>query len=156
MSEAMTIEQAKSLSGALMRVMFARQGLGDVSDELFEKVKSASLIELLTSNAMMIGYKESLEDGGTRCFVHTTDFAIAELYCRLQQPDFKTVDDVIEVADGYEQIKEGSHNGFAVLIDSYGNSTLIELNHEGNGGEEVQSEGTFEELYSWVRKQVNE
>jgi hypothetical protein len=155
MSEAMTIEQAKSLSGALMRVMFARQGLGDVSNDLFEKVQSASLIDLLTANAMMVGYKESLEAGGTRCFVHTTDFAIAELYCRLQQPDFKTVDDVIDLADGYEQFKEGSRNGFAVLIDSYGHSTLIELNHDGNGGEEIQSEGTFLELYSWVKKQVN-
>ncbi len=155
MSEAMTIDQAKPLSGALMRVMFAREGLGDVSDDQFEKVKSASLIDLLTANAMMVGYKESLEDGGTRHFMHATDAAIAELYCRLHQSSFQTVEDVMSVAEAYEQVKEDSYNGFAVLIDSNGHSTLIELNHDGSGGEEIQSEGTFSELYSWVGKKVN-
>lgn len=146
---AMTMDEAKALSSATITLMFQREGIGRCSDEKYEAVKAASLTDLLAANAMMQGYREQKPDKSWTHYVTTDELAIAELFCRLHKSDFKTIQDAVDLADAYGGDRE-SVNGFAVLIDEYGNSTLIELNHSGTGGDEVHSEGSFSDLYQWA------
>jgi hypothetical protein len=151
----MNIEQAKAIHKPLMSLLFVREGIGECSDEEVEIVRATSLIDLLTANQMMTGYTEPYE-GGARHFMHTTDEAIALLYCRLQNRGLFTVEDITSVAEAYAAAGNESHNGFGVLIDADEYCTLVELNHDGTGGEEVHYETSFSALYEWAVQKLQD
>lgn len=152
----MTLEQAKSIHGAVMKVLMAQRGIGEITDEHIERLKSTKLVEMLTSNEIMTGYKEDIGEGRTRTWMVTTEESIAELYCRLHSADFYTLEDVKSLAEAYEQVVEDSENGFGVLIDSGSYFTLVALNSDGTAGEDITYEHSFSALYKWVGQKVSE
>lgn len=151
----MTIENAKPIHSLVMKALMAQQGIGECSDDDVNKLKEIKLIDMLKANELMTGYKEQTPTG-TRHTMHTTDEAIAELFCRLQSSEFFTLEDVQSLAEAYEQVVQDSDNGFAVVIDSSRYFTLVALNSDGTAGEDVHYEHSFSALYNWVAGKISE
>ena len=66
----------------------------------------------------------------------TTEKSIAELYCRLQDNEFQTTDDLEDACSALDQLRD-TGNGHGVLVDGYGNWSFIELNSQGDGADET-------------------
>tara|TARA_Y100000296_G_C5173350_1_gene258584 strand:+ start:1470 stop:1946 length:477 start_codon:yes stop_codon:yes gene_type:complete len=148
----MNIENAKKINSMSVGILMAREGIGEFSDSDIAKLKDTSLADMLEANRLMIGYKEQLPEGGTRNYLHTTDRALAELYCRLHNDEFHLSSDLVEACDAIDGLRH-SVNGHGILIDGCNNYSFIELNTAGDGSLETIAQAcSINELLGEVMK----
>ncbi|MFU1599183.1 hypothetical protein ACM257_17530 [Alteromonas macleodii] len=148
----MNIETAKTISSMSIGILMARQGVGEFSDSDIAQLKKTSLADMLEANRLMTDYKEQLPGGGTRNFFHTTDNALAELYCRLHNDEFHLSSDLVEACDAIDGLRH-SVNGHGILIDGGNNYSFIELNTAGDGSLETIAQAcSINELLGEVMK----
>lgn len=132
----MDIEKAKQVHSKVIGILLARQGIGEFVDADIAALKQTSLTDMLAANSMLDDYKEELPEGGYSSYVVTTEKSIAELYCRLQDNEFQTTDDLEDACSALDQLRD-TGNGHGVLVDGYGNWSFIELNSQGDGADET-------------------
>lgn len=133
----MNIETAKKINSMSVGILMAREGVGEFSDSDIAKLKETSLADIIEANRLMTDYKELLPKGGTRSYLHTTDRALAELYCRLHNDEFHLVSDLVEACSAINNLCRDSLNGHGILVDGYDNYSFIELNSAGDGSLET-------------------
>jgi|GEM_PF-3111230 len=148
----MNIETAKTINSMSIGILMARQGIGEFFDSDIARLKETSLADMLEANRLMTGHKEQLPGGGTRNFVHTTDKALAELYCRLHNDEFQLASDLVEACTALDELRD-TVNGHGILVDGYGNYSLIELDSAGDGSLETIAQAcSINELLGEVKK----
>ncbi|MBM34058.1 MAG: hypothetical protein CML22_07140 [Rheinheimera sp.] len=128
----MEIAFAKLLNSAVINCILSIQGVSSPSEDHLKLVKSASLSEMLHASEMVEMYNESADDGGP-IFVTTTESAIADLFLRLRSENYFHPDELVEACQAFDDMNPDTLNGHGMMIDGYGNHSLIELNHGGDG-----------------------
>lgn len=153
----MNIETAKKINAMSVGILMAREGVGEFSDSDIAKLKETSLADMLEANRLMTDYKEQLPGGGTRNFVHTTDRALAELYCRLHNDEFHLVSDLVDACSAIDDVRRDSINGHGILVDGYGNYSFIELNSAGDGAlDTLEQAGSINRLLGMIQNMAAE
>ena len=153
----MNIETAKKINSMSVGILMAREGIGEFSDSDIAKLKETSLAEMLEANRLMTGYKEQLPEGGVRHTLHTTDRALAELYCRLHNDEFHLVSDLVDACSAIDDVRRDSINGHGILVDGYGNYSFIELNSAGDGAlDTLEQAGSINGLLGMILNMANE
>lgn len=153
----MKIEQAKFIHGKAMKVLMFTQGIGEITNTDVNDLKAISLVDMLLANKLMEHYEEPTV-GNTKTFhVTTTDAAIAELFIRLHDEDFMTALEFEDMCQVMNEVFDNTVNGHGVLIDSYGNYSLIELTHSGDCAEKTLiTADSPREVYKYVKQVVSQ
>lgn len=142
-----TFDQATHVTSLIVRTCLFMEGVLDIEDTVVSELQSISLESMLASNRIVSNANKQLN--ATTRQVVTTDAAIANLYLRLNDPNYKTINDVEEVAKAACDVFDPKQF-YGVLIDDQGNSTILQLDRTGIGGRDVMSDSSFSRLYRRV------
>lgn len=146
-------ESQTLLHKAMMALSFQLNGIGHVTDEQLATLRKASLMELLAANAAAQAENASVSasPGETKKIrIVTTDEAIASTYLRLHQPGFFPAEELVDACAAIDSLSPDTPNGHGILIDGYGNHSLIKLNYDGDGALETLAH--CDDLQSFMEK----
>lgn len=146
-------ESQTLLHKAMMALSFQLNGIGHVTDEQLATLRKASLMELLAANAAAQAENAlvSASPGETKKIrIVTTDEAIASTYLRLHQPGFFPAEELVDACAAIDSLSPDTPNGHGILIDGYGNHSLIKLNYDGTGA--IETIAQCDDLESFMEK----